>query len=288
MRNGGNSFFSRSSAALLAGACAAVLATTACAFPPAPYHTIYGLVRDEFGNPLMTPGAVVTLTTTGGVNVSSTIVPNLEPGVNYRLQVPIDAGLSVPRYKPTALRPQAAIALSVVFGGATYYPMEISANFANLGQSAQMTRLNMTLGVDSDGDGLPDAWEWRMVEMGYGVSLADIRPQDDSDGDRLSNMDEYLVGTYAFDAADTFRLESIGLQDGKSMFEFLVLPGRNYTVEWSTDMQNWSNAGLRVHEGGVPGALQASYSAKDVTMLRVGSEAVAPDGKSLVYRAVVR
>src|SRR5262249_19339586 len=75
------------------------------AFPPAPYHTIYGLVRNEYGEPLYVTGAQIIFEATNGVQVTGTIVPGLEPGINYRLELPMDSGIAPDNYKPTALKP---------------------------------------------------------------------------------------------------------------------------------------------------------------------------------------
>jgi len=51
---------------------------------------------------------------------------------------------------------------------------------------------------DSDGDGLADWWEMLAVDKSATddlVSLADIRPEDDLDGDLSTNREEYLAGT---------------------------------------------------------------------------------------------
>ena len=288
MRNVNTASIIRPRVGLLTGFCAlALVAASALAFPPAPYHTLYGMVRDEMGNPLMSGSAVVTLTTATGVSISTTIVPNLAPGMNYRLEIPMDAGLTSTAFKPTALRPYVGIRLMVVNGGQTYYPMEVKANFSNLGQPAMSTRMDMTLGVDSDGDGLPDAWEYLMIEMGYGQTLADIRPQDDSDGDGISNYDEYIAGTYAFDPTDGFKLNIVGIQDNKPLLEFMVLPGRCYTVEGSTDMKSWSTVNFRDQANGAGAPPQSSYPAADVRTLRVAVEITA-EKTAMFFRARVQ
>src|SRR5512140_3058312 len=75
------------------------------AYPPAPCHTLYGMVRDEYGNPLALAKAEVILETVTGVRLKTEVIPQLTPDANYRLQVPMDAGLTADAYKPTALRP---------------------------------------------------------------------------------------------------------------------------------------------------------------------------------------
>src|ERR1041385_500030 len=82
-----------------------LLAGIAKAFPPAPYHTIYGLVRNEYGEPLTVTGGQIIFETTNGVQVTGTIVPGLAPGINYRLELSMDSGIAPDNYKPTALKP---------------------------------------------------------------------------------------------------------------------------------------------------------------------------------------
>jgi len=43
---------------------------------------------------------------------------------------------------------------------------------------------------DTDGDGMPDWWEWK-----YGGSATSLEPYGDSDGDGIVNVDEYVAGT---------------------------------------------------------------------------------------------
>jgi hypothetical protein len=254
------------------------------AFPPAPNHTFYGLVRDEMGDPLVVTNAVVILETSAGVHLKTTAVPNLGPGLNYRLAVPMDAGLTADAYKPTALKPLVSFRLKVVIGTTTYLPMELHGNYANLGQPAQSTHLDLTLGEDSDHDGLPDAWERALIDMlGGGRTLADIQPGDDSDGDGLTNLQEYQVGTYAFDPADGLRLEPVGLNGGRPLLDFLAIRGRTYSLLGSADLQTWLPVDFRFTDSTEGAAPVSSYSATDVRVMHV--EVVLPAGQAPTFQA---
>ena len=129
------------------------------AFPPAPYHVIYGLVRDQYGQPLSVASAQIIFQATNGVQVTGSIVPGLKPGVNYRLNLSMDSGIAPDLYKSTALKTTAPFRISVLIGATTYLPMEMIGNYDSLGKPAASTRIDLTLGVDANGDGLPDAWQ---------------------------------------------------------------------------------------------------------------------------------
>ncbi|MDB6030828.1 MAG: hypothetical protein JWM16_1166 [Verrucomicrobiales bacterium] len=247
-----------------------LLCGSASAFPPAPHHILYGMLRNQFGDPLNDATAIVYLETPTGVQLPARVVPNLEPGVNYRLEVPMDSGTSGDSnaYQPTALRPFFQFKLKVQIGQTTYLPIQMAGNFAQIGQPGQKTRIDLTLGVDSDGDGLPDAWEQQLINI-YGGTLASIRPQDDADHDGISNLQEYLAGTYAFDPADGFRLTVTRVNAGASDLQFLAIRGRTYSLQSSTNLQQWTPVTFGVVTGGTAGAPQSSYAATDVRTLNV-------------------
>jgi hypothetical protein len=213
------------------------------------------------------------------------VVPNLAPGMNYRLLVPMDTGTF--SYQPGALQPQVSFRMKVVDVGVTYLPMEVKANFDNLGIPAQSTRMDITLAEDSDGDGLPDAWETLLIDMGYGSTLADIRPGDDSDGDKISNLNEYLAGSYAFDPEDGFRLELAGMQNGRPLLEFMVLPGRHYSLRGSSDLKTWSDLNFSLAEEGQAAPLRSNYSSADVRFLCIVADVPAGQ-KAVFFKAMVQ
>jgi len=240
-------------------------------FPPAPHHIIYGLVRDEMGTPIAVTNAIILFESSAGTQIKSDIVPNLEPGNNYRLTVPIDTGLTADAYKPTALKPTTPFRIKVQIGNTTYLPIEMVANYSSLGQPAKSTRIDLTLGVDSDGDGIPDAWERSLISVGGGT-LADITRNGDYDGDGISNFAEYVAGTYAFDPADGFALKMIGANNGKPLFEFLAIRNHAYTIHGSPDLGTWTEVNFTLSEEGAGAVLRRNYQATDVRNVRVEAD----------------
>ncbi len=243
------------------------------AYPPAPHHLFYGMVRDEFGSPISTPGAEVILETSAGVQIKTQVISGLEPGVNYRLAVPMDAGIASDLYKPTALRPTVPFRIKVKIGTVTYLPIEMSGNFAQMGQPARRTLLNLTLGEDTDGDGLPDAWE-RLINS----DITKVNPTDDPDGDKLTNLQEYLAGTYALDAKEGFTLNIVRLNSGSPVLEFLAIRGRTYTLFGSVDLKTWTPLTFRLTTEAAAATPRQNYQATDVRPLQV--EPAAPDGSA--------
>lgn len=252
-----------------AAALALATAVGALAFPPAPPHVVYGLVRDELGNPLRPSGAEVLLEVEGTTLSSAPIAVSEQPGVNYRLVIPLDSGVTADLYKPNALRPQVPFRLRVKIGTVSYLPIEMTGAANLLTQPGESSRVDLTLGVDSDGDGLPDAWERALIlALGGNLSLTDIRPGDDADGDGLTNLQEYLASTYAFDPADGFSLTLLSTHADRSVVEFTAIRGRSYTIHASADLVTWAAVPFTLPAEGAAAVAREVYTATDVRILR--------------------
>lgn len=255
-------------AALLIVACLA--STTLFAYPPALPHTFYGMVRDELGNPL-SPGATITLETTSGVKVYGVVSALFRPGVNYELRVPLDAGLTSDAYKPTALDPSVPFRIKVTIGSSVFLPIEMTHDFAVMGEPGQSTLLNLTLGVDNNGDGIPDAWQRRINS-----DINKVKPGDDADHDGLSNLQEYLAGTYANDSKSGFSLSIVRVENDAPILSFTAIIGRTYNLLGSTDFSSWAPIQFQVLPLTDDSPTLSAYTAADVRPVQV--RAVIPNG----------
>jgi len=241
------------------------------AFPPAPHHLFMGTVRDEYGNPITASGAKVIFDTPSGRSVTTMVRPGLGRGVNYKLAVPMDSGITDDAYAPTAMAPTLPFTIRVRIGQVDYLPIELKGDFGHMGEAGETTRLNLTLGVDSDGDGLPDAWEQSLISAFPNLkTLEDVKGGDDSDGDGMSNLAEYLAGSYAFDPGDGFELKIKRFNAGRPVMEFLAVHGRTYTVYGSANLKNWEPVEIR--RVGETDSFQ-SILAQDVSMVEIETAA---------------
>ena len=239
------------------------------AFPPLPHHTVFGLVRDELGTPLSSASAEVTLETLSGTTLKTVLSPGTEAGVNYRIEVPIDAGLTSDAYLPSALQPTAPFRMRVKLGTRTYVPMETKLSLAKLGQPAESSRVDLTLGEDADGDGLPDAWERAMIQSGkLNMTLEQFGPGARINGNALTVMEAYVAGTYAWDPKDGFRLDILARDGGVPVLEFMTLRGRSYMISASSDLKEWRGAAFVV-EGDATGRERAFFQPQSLQKVRV-------------------
>ena len=258
------------------------------AFPPAPNHLIFGIVRDQIGNPLDIDNAEIILQSSADLKVAAPVVPQLEPGANYRMEVSMDAGLTSDLYKPTALLPAAPFRLSVRIGQITFLPMEMVGDFSKLGLPGGRTRIDLTLGVDADGNGLPDAWEKAAAAfLGWKWSAGQMHPGDLYPGTGLTFREAYLAGTYAINPADGFALQIVNTPGESPKLAFTAVKGRAYTIQTATRLGEWNATPFRVLPLDSAVASIDAYQATVTRRLEIEAPGTA-DGQTHFYRLIVQ
>ncbi len=232
----------------------AALPCALLAFPPAPFFTLHGMVRDEQGNALDVDGASIVLLKNGAEVLRGPIRTNRLPDQNYQFRLRMDMQRpGTASYSSLISGTGAAFTLGVVLNNITYYPIEMSTP-RSVGKPGERVRLDLTLGVDSDGDGLPDAWEQTQLFAGGvvpdddGWDLTLIDRNGDFDGDGISNWVEYIAGTFATDPTDYLALQVAGSGPGFLQLRFFGIYSKVYSLESSTDLQTWSPAAFFLSE----------------------------------------
>ena len=90
---------------------------------------------------------------------------------------------------------------------------------------------------DTDGNGLPDGWEYQY----FGTPTGTVASAD-ADGDGMSNLQEYIAGTDPTNPNSVFKITSVGrVPVNNQVVTWSSVPGKSYTVFSCDDMaaQNW-------------------------------------------------
>lgn len=275
---------------LLCQQVAVLCCLTARAYPPGPYHVLYGTVRDQYGTPLSSSQASVLLQTPSGLQLSAPIVPAISiPGVNYLLKVPLDSGVTPDLYQANVLVPTAPYRLAVVIGTSTNLSIEMTTNYAAIGQWARATRVDLTLGIDSNGDGIPDAWEYAFLStLGTNVPLSSLNAASVLTPDGLTLHQQYLMGSAVFDPGNPLTIAFVGFSGGSPVLQFPTVTGRTYTVLASPDLRAWSPVAFNL-VGDTPGSpARAFYFATGIATVQVYLPPTPPGGTMQFYRALVQ
>jgi hypothetical protein len=296
-------------AAVIGAFAFAVLLSTSYAFPPAPFFTLYGTVRDEQGQTLRVDGAVVIFYKNGVEKLRQTIIENTELDQNYqiRLRMDMQRGGTV-SYSDLANAAGSSFSMAILIHNIAYQPVEMSVT-RTIGQPGQRVRLDLTLGVDSDGDGLPDVWEESqlfaagVVRGPNGWDLSAITRNGDYDHDGISNYDEYVAGTFATDPTDYLSLRIVGKSATSAHLQFFSIYGKRYTLETSSDLTTWSPASFYLSSPDpvpvdpnnidappppVPPVAQSSLQATSTGVTDIYANLAADSARAFFYRLKVR
>lgn len=265
--------------------------TPAAAFPPAPYYTLHGMVRDQVGQTVEVDGAVILLLKDDVEVARAPVVTGLRADQNYELNIRLDmARAGTLLYDSSAFATNAVYSLAVLMNGQRFYPIEVNGTL-RAGGGGERVPLDLNLGVDSDDDGLPDVWEeWQLYQAGHlpdsqgRWAIGLITRAGDLDGDGLLNWQEYIAGTFAGDASETTSLQIKAWAPSGVRLEFYAIAGKFYTIERSTDLVTWSAVAFRPGSPAAPAL--TLYRATDVGVLSVYTTPA--NGPREFYRLTVR
>jgi hypothetical protein len=105
-------------------------------------------------------------------------------------------------------------------GNLTGYAYGINVGWIKLSNSVSFVQTDaIRMGLDSDGDGLADAWE-----LTHAAGLGVLNGPGDNDGDGRSNLEEYVADTDPLDPTSILRLTA---------YDFGVM-GSPVTLTWSS------------------------------------------------------
>ena len=209
----------------------ALIAASARAGAPLPSLTFYGMLVDEFGWPYET-NVKVELQSAGVPIFTRSLAPARGRDYNFLVRIPYDSGTTGDSYSQSAVSPNQNVALkisSIVTGSVL-----INTNLVIALYPGSVVNINLSAGTDSVGDGLPDElrrWIWQNTGMGGAFDPHNVRANDDSDFDGVSNIDEYRAGTDPANFEDVLSVEVApsGVPNvGK--LTFYTVPGKTYQI----------------------------------------------------------
>jgi hypothetical protein len=211
---------------------------------PEPGLVFYGVVRNVLGggSVRLTSGTLTwRLVPSGGGPAVLVSVPltNINDQFSYVLQVPCEApiaGFSLSaNVLPLTATPVLYSRLQVEIDGVPAQFMQPSlTNFtvsaATRGRLERIDLVTAFQPTDSDGDGMPDAWECQ-----YFGCNAD--PNQDVDGDGMSNLAEYRAGTDPTNAQSAFKFIDIqAAPQGGVELRWASVTNKRYSILRSTSL----------------------------------------------------
>jgi hypothetical protein len=210
----------------------------------------YGQAMNQYGWPYMNNADVILRHGTNDI-VRHTITGSISPGINFSLYVSIDDGSSPTPYSDKALH--VGDPIDIIVRDSRGEQTIMQTNIPPVGVPGEVIMVNVTAAADTDHDGLADEWEQELVDMSTNLnSIADVNPNDDFDGDGASNIREFNSGNFAFLDYDYMFIEKISKVGNRMKLQLLSVPGKAYSVEFTTNMlaTSWNDCPFSDSETG--------------------------------------
>lgn len=238
---------------VLCGLCAASVWAGTPVIPLPPF-TVYGEVGDWNGRPFGSNDVATVVANVNGVEMDRCeLLGGVYPSLNYRVKIPLATG-ALSGYANVG----DPIELEVYYDG-TLHSVITGSQSPEVGKPAGVVQYNMLIGTDTDGDALPDEYEelfegfWDSEQGPF--SLDAISPDDDFDGDGVSNWHEFIAGTIPVYQDDYLKIEDFcQTEDGQFALSFIAASDRSYVLPSTSDLihSNWTDSAFAESENEAP------------------------------------
>lgn len=196
-----------------------------------PSFNYYGQITTELGLPIIPDAQATLIVRSGDTLISrSPIQRSGVAGCNYIAEIPLDSD-STP-YRDYALKSGASVTFALSDAHHSESPLYPVGPIPPVGRPGEAQRLDLSAGCDTIGNGLTDAFRERIVAASQGrfTRADEVLPDDDFDGDGMSNRDEFRSGTDATWAADVLQVADFRPAHGRIAFQFHGVEGIAYRV----------------------------------------------------------
>ena len=166
--------------------------------------------------------------------------------------------------------------VDLLTGNLSGYAYGANVGWISLSNSQAFVQTDfLDAGPDSDGDGIPDAWEFKMVG-----DLTTLGPYpDDADGDGYPDIFEYWADTHPTNPASFLAITEMEREDTTNTVTWTVQPTRLYRLEEAESVTNnavWVDAGFGLIEPGAGPTLTRDVVQTNDTPRFYRSRAVVP------------
>lgn len=217
---------------------------------PLPAFTYYGEVRNAYGWSYRQADNAQIVVRVGGRECARAMIDErLGPGMNYRVQVPLDDGQGA-LYASFAARQGDRPTFVVVVGSQEFQVMDPTDSIP-IGDPGSRIRQNFFRDTDTDGDGLPDTWEYMILEASQGAfaNISQIMPEDDFDGDGVKNLAEFIAGTDPTWNVDRLEVDTFIYRPDLHLFAvgFYSVRAKSYELQGADSMMSWQGMDFSVN-----------------------------------------
>ncbi len=188
-------------------------------------------LTNSAGEPRLHTNAIVTVLTPPIItNQPASLTLGVGSNAVFRAGVRGTAPLIYQWFKNGVLMPTQTNSL---LGFTNIEPANEGVYFALITNSlGSVTTTNAVLFIDSDRDGIPDSWE-----LAHGLNPTNANDASiDSDGDSLSNAQEYIAGTDPQDAQSFLRIDTQFAPTRGAVLSFVAVSNRTYTILYRTNL----------------------------------------------------